>query len=109
MPIRIRSTSLLVTGLIAAGLDGIRRNLDPGDPFHGDIGQMNADAIAATRIGYLPRTLDVALDALERDEVIGKALGASALRHFPGVRRHESAQYQLQVHAWERETYFPIV
>ncbi|MGN6030049.1 MAG: glutamine synthetase family protein [Thermomicrobiales bacterium] len=100
---------MLLTGLIAAGMDGIRRNLDPGDPFHGDIGHMSAAEIAAANIGYLPRTLGAALDALEADAVIGEALGASALEHALMVRRHELATYEQIVHAWERETYFPIV
>jgi len=100
---------MLLTGLIAAGMDGIRQRLDPGDPFQGDIGHMSAEAIAAANIGYLPRTLGAALDALEADPVIAKALGTSALEHALMVRRHELATYEQIVHAWERETYFPIV
>lgn len=100
---------MLLTGLIAAGLDGIRRDLDAGQPFHGDIGHMTAADIATAGIGFLPRSLDAALDALEADQVITDALGASALGHFLAIRRHEFARYQTIVHAWERETYFPIV
>ena len=100
---------MLLTGLIAAGLDGIRRDLDPGQPFHGDVGHMTAAEIAAANIHYLPRTLDVALDALEADQIIGDGVGTSVLGHFLSIRRHEFAQYQTQVHAWERETYFRVV
>ncbi len=100
---------MLLTGLIAAGLDGIRQELDPGQPFHGDVGHMAADEIAAAQLHDLPRTLDVALDALEADAVITDAVGESALGHFLKIRRHELSQYQMRVHAWERETYFRIV
>jgi len=99
---------MLLTGLLAAGLDGIRRQLDPGDPFQGDIGHMSAEAIVAAGVGELPRTLGDALDALEADDVLRAALGETAFTHALAVRRHELRQYEVQVHAWERETYFPI-
>ena len=99
---------MLLTGLIAAGLDGIRRDLDADQPFHGDVGHMTGADIAAAGIGFLPRSLDAALAALEADQIITDALGASALGHFLAIRRHEFARYQTIVHAWERETYFPI-
>src|ERR671920_161475 len=39
--------ALFVTGVLAAGLDGIRNQLDPGPPFQGDIGHLTAEEIAA--------------------------------------------------------------
>lgn len=96
---------LFLTGVLAAGLDGIRRQLDPGAPFQGDIGHLTAAQIADRRLGYLPRTLPDALDALAADEVLGDALGAEALGHFLRVKRHEFAQFEQHVHPWERETY----
>lgn len=99
---------LLLIGLIAAGMHGVRESLDPGDPFWGDIGHMNSEEIAVANIGELPRTLDAGLDALEQDEVIVESLGSSLVENFLLLRRHELHQYQLQVHDWERETYFRI-
>jgi glutamine synthetase len=97
---------LLLVGLLAACLDGIQRALDPGDPFQGDIGHMSQAEIDASGLGYLPRTLDAALDALENDPVIGEAIGPDILSSFLRIRRHERAQYESVVHAWERLTYF---
>ncbi len=99
---------MLLAGLLAAGLDGIRRETDPGAPFQQDAGHMTPEAIAASGIGYLPRSLGAALDALEADEVIAGTLGPAVLGHFLRIRRHELAQYERQVHAWEREIYFAI-
>lgn len=99
---------MLLAGLIAAGMHGVQTGSDPGAPFLGDIGHMTASEIAAANVGTLPQTLDAALDALENDVVLEEALGSSALEHFLAIRRHEFQQYQLQVHDWERETYFPI-
>ena len=99
---------MLLTGLIAAALHGIRDGLDPGTPFNGDVGHMRPDEIAVAGLGELPRSSTAALDALERDEVIADALGETALAHFLSLHRFEAAQYQRHVHEWEREYYFDI-
>jgi glutamine synthetase len=96
---------LFLTGVLAAGLDGILRQLDPGPPFQGDIGHLTAEQIVDHQLGYLPRTLPDALDALAADDVLGDAHGAEALGHFLRVKRHELAQFEQHVHPWERETY----
>ena len=96
---------LLLVGLLAACLDGIQRQLDPGDPFQGDVGHMSQAEIDAAKIGMLPRTLGAALDALETDAVIAEAIGPEILSTFLRIRRHEQTQYETVVHAWERETY----
>jgi glutamine synthetase len=98
---------VFLTGLIAAGLDGIERNLDPGEPFAADAGHV--DPTATGNIRLLPRSLTPALDALERDEVIADALGEIVLSHTLTLRRHELAQYQLHVHPWERAMYGAIL
>jgi glutamine synthetase len=99
---------LLLVGLIAAGMHGIRERLLPGDPFSGDVGHMSSEEIAIANIGELPRTLDAALGALEQDATIAGALGSDLMEHFLLLRRHELREYQVHVHDWEREWYFPI-
>ena len=101
--------ALFVTGVLAAGLDGIRRQLDPGPAFHHDIGHMTPEEIAAASIGYLPRNLHDALAALVADEVVAGAVGPEALRHFLTVKQNELARYELEVHPWERETYLEVL
>jgi glutamine synthetase len=100
---------LLLAGLLGAGADGIRRRLMPPPPFHGDIAHLTPEEIARHGIGYLPRTLPQALEALERDEVVAAAVGETALKHFLTVKRHELATYETHVHPWERETYLEII
>lgn len=100
---------LLLAGLLAAGTDGIRNQIEPPPPFQGDIGHLSPDEAARLGIGYLPRTLPEALDALEQDEVVGSAVGATALKHFLTVKRYELAKYEQHVHPWERAMYLEIV
>lgn len=96
---------LFLTGLLAAGLDGIRRGTDPGPPFEGDIGHASPQEIEAAGIVDLPRSLPEALDALEGDAVVAGAVGEGALEPFLQIKRHEQLQYDLHVHPWERDTY----
>ena len=101
--------ALFVTGLLAAGLDGIRQQIDPGPPFEGDVGHMTPEQIAAAGFGVLPRTLPEALAALETDSVVAGAVGPEALKHFLAVKRNELAQYDREVHSWERDTYLEVI
>lgn len=101
--------AFLVAGVLAAGLDGIRKQRDPGPSFQGDIAHLTPDEIAAAGIRYLPRSLPEALAALEADEVIAEAIGATALEHVLIVKRHELARYETEVHPWERAAYLEVV
>ena len=88
---------LVMAAMVAAGLDGVDRELDPGAPVEG----------AAQPIGVevLPRTLAEALDALEGDTVLRDALGEEAIAEFIAVKRVEWSEYMESVSAWERDTY----
>lgn len=101
--------ALFLTGLLAAGLDGVRNRIDPGSAFDGDIGHMSQAEIQRRGVRYLPRTLPEALAALEADPVVSAALGPTALGHFLAVKRSELAQYEIEVHPWERDTYLEVV
>jgi len=100
---------LLMTGLLAAGLDGIRNKIEPPESFQGDIGHLTPEEVERHGIGYLPRTLPEALAALEGNKVIGEALGPAILEHFLIVKRQELAQYNIEVHPWERDMYLELI
>lgn len=101
--------ALFLAGLLAAGLDGIRKQTDPGPPFQGDVGVMSVEEMLDAGLTFLPRTLPEALDALENDEVVAGAVGEGLLPHFLGVKRSELAAYELHVHPWERATYLEVI
>ena len=99
---------LFLAGLLAAGLDGIRKGTEPGSPFEGDIGHATPEEMARAGIKDLPRSLPEALEALEADGVVAGAVGEEALKHFLLIKRHEQAQYDLHVHPWERDAYLRL-
>ncbi len=99
---------LLMCALIGAGLDGIRRQLDPGPAFEGDVGHLNPESSTNLGLKVLPRTLGDALDALEIDDVVVRAIGPEILKHFMAVKRGELETYNTVVHEWERSTYLEM-
>jgi glutamine synthetase len=56
---------LAFSALMLAGLDGIKRELDPGDPLDADIYELDDEQLA--QIGTVPSSLEASLEALESD------------------------------------------
>ncbi len=86
---------------LAAGLDGIRNRIDPGDPVDDDVYELSAVEKAAHGIGTLPTTLDRALEALDGDRVLREALGDELIDAFISLKTDEWNQYCLQLTPWE--------
>jgi glutamine synthetase len=80
---------LALGGLLAAGLDGIARKLDPGEPTLVDPDALTDAERQRRGIRRLPATLGAALDELERDEVLCAALGETLAREYLIVKRSE--------------------
>jgi glutamine synthetase len=97
---------LALATLIAAGLDGLDRQLDPGPPVKGDLGHLSAEELARQGIRMLPRSAGEALDAVEADEVVMRALGPVCGPELLRVKRHELDRHDRQVSEWERGVYF---
>ena len=92
---------------IAAGLDGIREKLDPGEPNLGNMYAVSSEERKRRKIDVLPQTLAEALDALEQDPVVLEALGVIA-PDFIELKRAEWKEYNRQVSAWEIERYLTM-
>ena len=91
--------------LIAAGLDGIDRALDPGAPKNVNFYGHSLEEIAQMGVGLLPQTLAEALDALEADPLFATALGDGVIREFLTLKRSEWSEYHRHVSDWEVERY----
>jgi glutamine synthetase len=96
---------LATAALIAAGLDGIDRQLDPGQACTDDLFVLSPSDIRARGIGLLPQSLDQALDALEADEVVQAALGPVLTGEFLQLKRDEALAYARHVSGWELARY----
>lgn len=95
---------LATAAVIAAGLDGVERKLDPGVPRNTNLYAWSEAELAEAGIGLLPQHLGDALDALEADPLICDALGPVA-DEFLKLKRMEWLEYQRHVSDWEIKQY----
>lgn len=96
---------LLTAAIIAAGLDGIERQIDPGKPCNENLYEWSPEQLKANGIEVLPQSLNEALDALEGDETLRAALGESLAHEFLTLKRMEWVEYQRHVSQWEVDRY----
>jgi glutamine synthetase len=99
------NTYLAFAAMIAAGLDGVERGLELGEPVEESLFEMDAATIASKGIRELPGTLGEAIAELEKDTVITEALGDHVLSHFIEAKKAEWDEYRTQVSDWEVERY----
>ncbi len=96
---------LVTAAMIAAGLDGIDRKLDPGKPHNINLYELSADELAAKGIKLLPQNLLEAVEELEGDAVIRAGLGEELAREFIRLKRMEWTEYARHVSDWESKRY----
>jgi len=97
---------LALGGLLAAGLDGMERKLDPGEPALTDPDTLSEAERKRRGIRRLPTSLGLALDALERDEVLREALGEMLAREYLIVKRSEARAFEGKDAAFEIAQHF---
>jgi glutamine synthetase len=100
---------LALTGLLAAGLDGIDRGLDPGEPNTDNLFELAPSEVSRRGMVQLPATLAHAADELAADAVLraafGKVPGGEYVDYYAAVKRAEFAEYHSEVSAWEISRY----
>jgi glutamine synthetase len=95
---------LALAAYVAAGLDGIERKLDPGEPNLGNMYECSPAQVRERGIRILPQSLWEALDELRHDEVVKGALGPIA-NEFIELKAREWTTYHRQVTPWEVNEY----
>jgi glutamine synthetase len=81
---------LALAAVLTAGMDGMDRNLDPGEPTTVDPATLGEEERALKGIYPLPADLGEALDALEKDEALIEALGEPIVRTHLAVGRAQA-------------------
>ncbi|MGI8824110.1 MAG: glutamine synthetase family protein [Chloroflexota bacterium] len=95
--------------MLAAGLDGIRRELSLPAPVEENLYHFDEERRREAGITMLPGSLIEAVEELERDEVLQRALGEHVYERFVEAKREEWDEYRMQVTPWELERYLPVV
>ncbi len=105
---------LVMAGVLAAGLDGMRNKIEPPAETQGI-------AYGLADVTDLPTRLEHALDALEADATLRTALGEELVKLFLAVKRHEigkarsaisyfdAPEFNDKVDEWERNEYFEFL
>ncbi len=105
---------LVMAATLAAGLDGLRNRIEPPAETKGI-------AYGLEGVTDLPTRLDDALDALEADDALQKALGPEFVKLYVAVKRHELAKarqhvqdydaddFNDRVDPWERDEFFEFL
>ncbi|MAK91363.1 MAG: type III glutamate--ammonia ligase [Oceanospirillaceae bacterium] len=96
---------LVHAALIAAGLDGIERELEPGDPMNINLYALTPEERAAKGIEILPQNLNEAIDALEADSILTESIGKEVMGEFIKLKRDEWVEYSRHVSDWEVARY----
>jgi glutamine synthetase len=105
---------LVMVGVLAAGLDGLKHHIEPPAETTGIAYGLNG-------VTDLPTRLEHALDALEGDDAMRAALGEELVKLFVAVKRHEinkartsipnfdEPDFNTIVTDWERGEYFEFL
>jgi len=90
----------LVTAVsLLAGLDGIRRELEPSEPVSGD-------ASTGVPVGpRLPLTLGASLSALQADQFLCEAIGAPLVNAYCAMKSVEAERFRTYITDWEVNEY----
>jgi len=90
---------LAYAGVLASGLDGIAKKMEPPPHFQGD-------AYQAQELISLPQTLGQAVDVFQKSSFVKSALGEDVVDHYAHFYRSEVTAFEKAVTDWERQRYF---
>jgi glutamine synthetase len=94
--------------MLRAGLDGIRRELEPPPISNEDLYHLDDQGREARGMNTLPGSLDEALQELARDGLMKDALGNHIFERFIEAKTIEWQEYATQVSGWELERYLRV-
>ena len=97
---------LAFAAMLAAGLDGIEKEMTPAEPLN-NVNLYELDKAERTKmgVGELPGSLAEALTELDKSEVLKSALGATIYEAFTRAKWEEWDAFRTSVSDWEVERY----
>lgn len=96
---------LAIAVCLAAGLDGIRNQIEPPASVEGNIFAMSEEEREKAGIKCLPTSLAEAIDGLEQDALIREVLGQHISRKYIEAKKEEWKEYCAAVSSWEIDRY----
>ena len=99
---------LAFAAILSAGLDGVKRKIEPSEPVEEDVYEMSEKERFERSIGVLPGNLGDALRELSKDKYMQDALGKTFYEKFLGLKTKEWRDFNVTVHEWERTKYLDV-
>ncbi|MGN1097866.1 MAG: type I glutamate--ammonia ligase [Clostridia bacterium] len=96
---------LALAVILKAGLDGIKKNLTPPESVNVSIFLLSEEQRRSMGIESLPGTLEAAVAAMEKDEIVKETFGDRLFKHYVSAKKSEWDEYRTQVTKWEIEKY----
>ncbi len=91
--------------VLAAGLEGIREGLDPGDPNLVNAYTLSPEERARRGLRTLPRTLAEAIEAFADDPLSRTVFGDAMFDAYVAYKREEWESFHCAVSPWEQARY----
>ncbi|MCS7174848.1 glutamine synthetase family protein [Pseudothermotoga sp.] len=99
---------LALAVIVAAGLDGIEKGIEPPLPIEENIYTMSEERKAQCKIEALPGSLRDALEEMKNSELVREVLGEHIFRKFLDLKRREWREFSISVTDWEIKRYLSV-
>jgi glutamine synthetase len=96
------------SAILGAGIDGVKKKLEPEDPIEENIYSMDAEERRKRGVGLLPGNLGEALEEFAKDKVLQDTLGRKFCERFVEIKSREWRDFNTVVHEWERKRYMDV-
>jgi len=100
---------LALAVILAAGLDGIERQLELQPESEDNTFTLTPAERAANGIERMPESLGEAIDLMASSELVAETLGEHLFRHLLANKRREWSEYTSHVTRFEVERYLPLL
>ena len=91
--------------MLGAGLDGIEKDLDPGDPDMVNMYELPDQELERRGVRQLPRTLLESITAFEQDDLGRRVMGEELFKSYAALKKAEWWNYHNSISQWEIENY----
>lgn len=96
---------LVLAVCLAAGLEGIKENLQPPDPVDSNVFNLTESERESMGIEDIPQNLAKAIVAMKKDTLIHKTLGEHAFSKYVLCKQEEWNKYKNIITEWEIKNY----
>src|SRR5690606_22116456 len=99
---------LCFAAMLAAGLDGIRKKIEPPESTDVNIYHLSEKERRSRGIEMLPGSLIEANAELNNDDIIRNAMGTHIMEGLNSIAQLETDSFRLAVHPWELDRYLAM-